>query len=51
MESNGINLTKALKYCLKEEYSTDKRLFKLHPADIAEVLEEIQNGSQKHLLS
>ncbi|HHU69805.1 MAG TPA: magnesium transporter [Thermoanaerobacterales bacterium] len=51
MESNGINLTKSIKVLLKRgDTAQIKELFlKLHPADIAEVLEEIQNGSQKHL--
>ena len=51
MESKGINLTKSIKVLLKRgDTAQIKELFlKLHPADIAEVLEEIQNGSQKHL--
>ena len=51
MEINGINLTKSVKVMLKRgDTAQIKELFlKLHPADIAEVLAEIQNGSQKHL--
>lgn len=51
MTTNEIDLIKSIKVMLKRgDTAQIKELFlKLHPADIAELLAEIQNSSQKHL--
>ena len=51
MATNEIDLIKSIKVMLKRgDTAQIKELFlKLHPADIAELLAEIQNSSQKHL--
>jgi len=51
METNGINLIKSIKVMLKRGDTAQlKELFlKLHPADIAEIVGEIQIDNHKHL--